>query len=122
MRRLKRPIRDSTFKIRDFNFEVYYIFIYFNLLGLVEEECKRSSSGYNYTGKVSVTQSGRTCQAWNSQIPHSQNFTSLPENYCSNPDGEPAPWCYTTDPEKRWEICNIPYCSKRLAFFYFINI
>nr|XP_034318465.1 plasminogen-like [Crassostrea gigas] len=79
---------------------------------LGEEECKRSSLGYEYTGKVSVTESNRTCQAWNSQTPHEhKDFTNLPENYCRNPDGEPAPWCYTEDPKKRWEICNIPYCG-----------
>ncbi|XP_034322078.2 uncharacterized protein [Magallana gigas] len=76
-----------------------------------EEDCKRSSSGYDYTGKVHITQSGRTCQAWSSQTPHSHSLTSLPENYCRNPDGEPAPWCYTTDPYKRWEICNISDCG-----------
>lgn len=78
--------------------------------GLVEDECKRSSSGYDYTGKVSVTQSGRTCQAWNSQTPHSHTDTSLQENYCRNPGGRTTPWCYTTDPNKHREICNIPYC------------
>eukprot|EP00105_Crassostrea_gigas_P041126 XP_019925274.1 PREDICTED: plasminogen [Crassostrea gigas] len=80
------------------------------ITGLVEEECKRSRIGYDYTGKVHVTQSGITCQAWSSQTPHSHSHTSLPENYCRNPDREPAPWCYTTDPNKRWELCNISDC------------
>lgn len=100
-----------------------HIYIYFILIGLVEEECKRSKSGYEYTGKVSVTKSGKTCQAWNSQTPHNHGFTSLQENYCRTIDNEPAPWCYTMDPSKRWELCNIPYCGKRLVVIVlFCNI
>lgn len=37
---------------------------------------------------------------------------NLKKNYCRNPDGEPRPWCFTTDPNKRWEFCDIPRCSK----------
>ena len=29
----------------------------------------------------------------------------------SNPDGEEGAWCYTTDPNVRWELCDIPDCS-----------
>ena len=36
----------------------------------------------------------------------------LEENYCRNPDGERMPWCYTTDPEKRWEDCPVPRCDE----------
>lgn len=33
-------------------------------------------------------------------------------NYCRNPDGDRiGPWCYTTDPERRYESCNIPQCK-----------
>lgn len=40
------------------------------------------------------------------------------ENYCRNPDlDEGGPWCYTTDPRKRWEYCDIPLCSGRLPLF-----
>lgn len=37
---------------------------------------------------------------------------NLKMNYCRNPDGELRPWCFTTDPNKRWEFCDIPRCSK----------
>ena len=32
--------------------------------------------------------------------------------FSRNPDLDLAgPWCYTTDPEKRWEYCNIKACD-----------
>jgi len=30
----------------------------------------------------------------------------LISNFCRNPDGEPSIWCYTTDPNKRWDFCD----------------
>lgn len=35
----------------------------------------------------------------------------LDNNYCRNPDNERMPWCYTTDPETRWEYCRVPRCG-----------
>ena len=33
-------------------------------------------------------------------------------NYCRNPSGEFAGvWCYTTDPDKRWEHCSVSICA-----------
>ena len=32
-------------------------------------------------------------------------------NYCRNPDHEKMPWCFTTDPETRWEYCKVPSCG-----------
>ena len=34
-------------------------------------------------------------------------------NYCRNPDGEPKPWCYTTDPNVRFEFCDVPFCDEK---------
>ncbi len=34
----------------------------------------------------------------------------LRRNLCRNPDGDRAPWCYTTDPKVRWEYCNLEKC------------
>ncbi len=74
-----------------------------------------------YIGTISVTNTGRTCQHWDSSSPHShgQSPTNFPEgdltsavNYCRNPDGEPGPWCYTIDAGKRWETCDIPECGQ----------
>lgn len=31
--------------------------------------------------------------------------------FCRNPTNKPGrPWCYTTDPNKVWEHCNVPEC------------
>jgi len=75
-------------------------------------------------GTVNVTVSGKQCQHWSSDTPHVPNsdYTdnrfpdgsrAAAENYCRNPDpNDPLPWCYTMDPDTRWEICDIPLCGK----------
>ena len=75
-----------------------------------------SFSSPNFRGKVKVTRSGRQCQSWTSNKPHSPKFKPknprAQKNYCRNPDGdEKGPWCYTTDPKKRFEYCDIPKCD-----------
>ncbi|XP_023583752.1 plasminogen isoform X3 [Trichechus manatus latirostris] len=82
-----------------------------------EDECMYCS-GENYQGKISKTMSGRDCQAWGSQSPHAHGYLpskfpnkNLNRNYCRNPDGEPRPWCFTMDPNRRWEFCDIPRCT-----------
>lgn len=84
-------------------------------------ECKRSRLGRDYRGSVTQTGTGRECQRWDSQSPHphgqeDKNFPdrsmSAAENQCRNPDGVAGgPWCYTTDPDVRWEYCKVPVCS-----------
>ena len=38
-------------------------------------------------------------------------------NYCRNPDSvSGGPWCYTTDPNTRWEYCDIPKCCELHIF------
>ncbi|XP_034018016.1 plasminogen isoform X2 [Thalassophryne amazonica] len=82
-----------------------------------EEDCIQCS-GENYRGKTSTTANGFTCQRWDSQKPHNHGYnpSALPdkyleENYCRNPDGDPKPWCFTTNPTKRWDFCSIPRCT-----------
>ncbi|XP_061196140.1 uncharacterized protein LOC133204428 [Saccostrea echinata] len=84
--------------------------------------CKISVEGLEYRGNISVTVSGKTCQRWDSQTPHSHYYTdrlpgnaSIHENYCRNTQSgiEPTPWCYTVDQNTRWELCDIPFCECR---------
>lgn len=64
--------------------------------------------------------SGKTCQSWNSNIPHTHNYKPQhygdyvgPENNCRNPSQDiGGVWCYTTDSEVRWEYCAVPECSE----------
>ena len=44
---------------------------------------------------------------------NSYPYAGLARNYCRNPTvykGDWSAWCYTTDPGKRWEECDIPMC------------
>jgi len=75
--------------------------------------CKTTKDGASYAGTVNTTKSHRTCQPWNSDKPHRHNLLKdQTHNYCRNPDGEPGPWCYTTDPDEKWELCDIRDCEK----------
>ena len=82
--------------------------------------CGTPPSQEDYRGTTAHTNTGRTCQSWSSQSPHSHTRTNdqYPDsglgnhNYCRNPDGESGgTWCYTTDPETRWEYCDVPSCE-----------
>ena len=62
-----------------------------------------------------MTETGKECQRWTSQHPHNHDRTPEnepdlglgPHNFCRNPDGVAAPWCYTMDPKERWEYCDV---------------
>eukprot|EP00058_Branchiostoma_floridae_P019988 XP_002605478.1 hypothetical protein BRAFLDRAFT_92895 [Branchiostoma floridae] len=80
------------------------------------ESCQ-VANGASYRGTVAVTVAGKTCQRWDSQTPHGHDRTpanypegGLVDNYCRNPDGWYAIWCYTTDPSQRWDYCDVPVC------------
>jgi hypothetical protein len=70
-----------------------------------------TGNGEDYRGVQTRTRSYRKCAAWASSISTYKN-TSYPNaglqgNYCRNPGGDAASiWCYTTDSEKTWELCN----------------
>ncbi|XP_026531031.1 plasminogen [Notechis scutatus] len=75
-------------------------------------------NGSSYRGTTAVTTTGKKCQAWVSMQPHRHSKTpsafpaaDLRRNYCRNPEGDTAPWCYTTDPQTRWEYCNLQKCA-----------
>ncbi|XP_019624292.1 PREDICTED: matrilin-2-like [Branchiostoma belcheri] len=83
-----------------------------------QEQCKAQAECYTkngtyYSGKMSTTISGRTCQGWDTQLPHKHSISRLTHNYCRNPGGtRDRPWCYTIDPSVRWEYCSVPQCGK----------
>jgi len=90
-------------------------------------DCNPSPTGFYYVGRTSAAVSGRTCQAWASQSPHrhsNDNDYQFPDgsavaavNYCRNPSGwYKGLWCYTTDPNKRWEACDVPDCGQSMIY------
>ncbi|XP_062580883.1 uncharacterized protein LOC134242772 isoform X2 [Saccostrea cucullata] len=80
------------------------------------DECLNAGDprGLKYNGYKNTTKSGKACQEWGRQRPHSHPFQRLADqsNFCRNPDNEPAPWCYTTSSATRWEFCSIPDCGE----------
>jgi len=86
---------------------------------------KATTKGKDYRGEVSVTISGKTCQAWNQQSPQTHPLyteenkqeSGLGEhNYCRNVGGHSdGVWCYTTDTNKRWDYCPVPSCGEKCA-------
>merc|ERR1719174_2208722 len=79
-----------------------------------------SDKGKGYRGLVTATASGRTCQVWTKDKPHTISTEPSTSNglgnhnYCRNPDGsEDKPWCYTMDPspEHEKETCEVPMCE-----------
>ena len=82
--------------------------------------------GRGYSGTMNVTRTGKTCQAWDVQAPHqfilpSSQYVELDggHNYCRNPGSRApnGPWCFTTDPDTRWEYCDVPKCGKYLDYY-----
>jgi hypothetical protein len=77
-----------------------------------QESCfpKAQLKGMQFTGNKSMTISGRTCQNWSTQSPVRHKFTTLGNHSsCRNPDNwDGGPWCYTTDPQVRFEPCFSP--------------
>ncbi|XP_070845552.1 muscle, skeletal receptor tyrosine-protein kinase [Chaetodon trifascialis] len=76
--------------------------------------------GRFYQGSMNVTRSGILCQSWRQQVPHQHRLSVdvIPElknsdNHCRNPGGiSDRPWCYTSNPNIRWEYCAVPHCAE----------
>ncbi|XP_022297979.2 uncharacterized protein LOC111107205 [Crassostrea virginica] len=67
--------------------------------------------GLQYRGTKNVTENGRTCQRWDTKSPHNHTKPNYEDNFCRNPDNTARPWCYTTDPSVRWELCGVLECN-----------
>ncbi|KAK2138933.1 hypothetical protein LSH36_2139g00004, partial [Paralvinella palmiformis] len=80
-------------------------------------ECLFTTTGPEYRGHQNQTISGIPCQNWTSRYPHNHHRLTSPmgwileENYCRNIANGNAPWCYTINQDKRWENCEVQYCS-----------
>ncbi|VDI13448.1 Hypothetical predicted protein [Mytilus galloprovincialis] len=63
----------------------------------------------SYKETTSVTNTGKTCQRWDTDYPHIRRYRYFSEhhNYCRAPDYYPKLWCYTMDENTRWEYCDI---------------
>ena len=67
-----------------------------------------------YDGFQHRTVNGNQCQSWSKSKPHVPKRVPLFEskNYCRNPDFDiNGPWCYTTNPNIRWEYCSVEICE-----------
>jgi len=71
---------------------------------------------YGKQNNTNVTKSGKQCQYWSSQFPHTHNYTDTNyptkdlgyHNNCRNPtDDKKGDWCLTTDPDVKKEYCSI---------------
>ncbi|XP_070783395.1 plasminogen activator, urokinase b isoform X2 [Enoplosus armatus] len=71
--------------------------------------------GLYYRGTVSKSESGRTCEEWDSDTRQrymSSDVNSGRHNYCRNLLFRRRPWCYVRKNQQLvWEYCGIPRCS-----------
>ena len=76
--------------------------------------CEDGTAGKDYKGEVATTTSGKECQKWSVNTPHKSTFPEEGEhNFCRNLDGhKDGVWCYTTDENVRWELCDVPKCEQ----------
>ena len=98
------------------------------------QDCYYGKSS-RFNGTVAVTKTGKTCQTWgdpvNPEQPHKHvptdmnDYDKKPHNYCRNPEGDlSGTWCYTTDPNTRWEYCSVKKCESDTdeAFVYWTMV
>ncbi|CAG0898308.1 unnamed protein product [Darwinula stevensoni] len=84
-------------------------------------ECKAAQQGGEYIGRKRVTHAGVPCQRWEKPKLREKldccrpGFPDEPiaedHDYCRNPNGDAAPWCYNEDGDR--EFCDVPFCAVR---------
>ena len=95
--------------------------------------CWDGTNSQAYTGFVTWTKNGRTCQPWTAQEPHKHNYggddkfpldgsAADAENTCRDPSNDGTLWCYTTNKDIRWEYCDIPICKSSWTFYFKVLI
>ncbi|CAG0886643.1 unnamed protein product [Darwinula stevensoni] len=95
--------------------------------GNVYPECRLTEKGKEYVGTKDVTVTGKPCLRWetkpygmpwdffNQEMGYSDHFINVDavihKNYCRNPAlYREKPWCFVSDPDIKWEYCDIPFC------------
>ena len=79
----------------------------------VEDRGCIPTDGTAYSGNVNTTESGLTCEIWSESVDADYDYTDVGEhNFCRSPDDNDKVWCYTTDPGKLWEFCDVPICPR----------
>ena len=89
-------------------------------------DCVDGLISERYSGDVSETDNGLTCQAWanfpeytDSMFPVDGSVTEA-SNFCRNFDtGSNIPWCYTTDPDIKFGRCGLRICFGTFNMFGF---
>ncbi|KAM8837357.1 urokinase-type plasminogen activator-like [Spinachia spinachia] len=75
--------------------------------------------GLYYRGARSKSESGRTCEEWDSNIREQFMATDVysgRHNYCRNLFYKRRPWCFVWKNHQRvWEYCRVPRCAAELV-------
>ena len=83
---------------------------------------QKSTVGRSYTGEANTTVDRIPCQRWSDTQPHDHKFTHVGDhNFCRNPDRDSQVWCFTTDPEVRYQDCSVPFCPPLKALDFSLD-
>ncbi len=98
---------------------------------LISADCKQTSAGLEYDGRLSVSSAGTVCERWDQlpvgvevvnddMFPH-DGSVSAASNYCRNPTNDTTgPFCYDSQGQKRY--CDIKFCSSGESRMVLLNM